>query len=75
MDPTKKNWLDSFSKRAEDEHIQHIRDRTVYITAGECFQLRSADGYMQCVPQIDLAYSHEEADIRLLFHAKHTSIE
>ena len=30
---------------------------------------------MQCVPQIDLACSHEEADTRLLFHAKHASIE
>ena len=44
---------------AEDEYIQHIGDRTLYITAGvECFQEKSAAGYMQCVPQVDLAYSH-----------------
>ena len=61
---------------AEDEYILHIGHRTAYITAGvECFQLRSADGYIQCVPQVDLAFSHEEADTRLLFHAKHASIE
>ena len=45
---------------AKDEYIQHIGD---------------TDGYMQCVPQVDLACSHEEADTRLLFHAKHASIE
>ena len=45
----------------------------MYITAGvECFQLKSADGYMQCVPQVDLACSHEEDT---LFHAKHASIK
>ena len=49
----------------------------MYSTAGvECFQLKSADGYMQCIPQVDdLACSHEKADIQLLFHAKHASIE
>ena len=61
---------------AENEYIQHICDRTVYITAGvEFFQLKSADRYMQCVPQFELACSHEEADTRLLFNAKHASIE
>ena len=61
---------------AEDEYIQHIGDRTVYITACvECFQLKSADGYMQCVPQVDLACSYEEAGTRLHFHAIHASIE
>ena len=61
---------------AEDEYIQHNGDRTVYITAGvECFQLKSVGGYMQCVPQVELACSHEEADTRLLFHANHDSIE
>ena len=61
---------------AKYEYIQHIGDRTVYITAGdECFQLKSADGYMQCVPQVDLACSYEEADIRLLFHEKHASLK
>ena len=55
-----------FKTWAEDEYIQHISDHTVYITADvECFQLKSADGYMQCVPQVDLACSHEEADTRI----------
>ena len=41
---------------AEDEYIKHIVDRT----AVQCFKLKSANGYMQCVPRVDLACSHED---------------
>ena len=75
--PYKEELLRFFLKEwSDDDYTQHIGDRVVYVTASvECFQLKIGNGSMQCVPQVDLACSHEEADTRLLFHAKHASVE
>ena len=57
----------SWSERQENKGVIHL-------TLVTCTSDRT-DGCMQCVPQVDLACSHEEADTRLLFHAQHASIE
>ena len=60
----------------KEQNWVYIGQRTLYITAGsECHCITSpAPRSVQCVVQPDLECTHEEADTRILLHAKHASI-
>ena len=68
-----KFFLENWKK---EQNWVYIGQRTLYITAGsECHCITSiAHRSVQCVVQPDLECTHEEADTRILLHAKHASI-
>ena len=54
-----------------------LSNRKVYVTSGkDCFCLAvHGAGAITSTPQVDLTSNHEEADTRILLHAKHASSE
>ena len=68
-----KTWTDD----GDGEFVTLLANRTVYVTSGKtCVRLARSDaGCNASVPQDDLTCDHEEADTRLLLHAKHASLE
>jgi hypothetical protein len=68
-----KSWTDD----KDGEYAPLLHDRTVYVTSGKyCFRMKKNNvGGSTVTPQVDLTCNHEEADTRLLLHAKHASLE
>ena len=59
---------------SRDNYVNRIGNRNIYFAVEDkCFQLSVNDGKVVCEEITDLNSNREEADTKLLLHAKHAS--
>ena len=59
---------------SRDNYVDRIGNRNIYFAVEDkCFQLSANDGKVVCKEITELNSNHEEADTKLLLHAKHAS--